>query len=228
MTLREELDAASALWPTLTFYGRFEYVIVIVIIALIAIVIASATWHFAWNIGVLAVADVFDPADPAVFQTIFGMLFTVIVALQFKHSLLVVLERRESVVQVRAIVLIAILAMVRKFIILDLKSTEADQLFALAAAILLGIDCWLVRDQDRQEGAGCAAEPAYVSTKPPTFRSIRPRLRGGNRGEVGLVFSAYRCEEAPATGGIEEDFLDLAPGGVPFGRHALDRLDLAA
>lgn len=87
------------------------------------------------------------------FQTIFGMIFTVIIALEFKHSLLVVLERRESVVQVRAIVLIAIRAMVRKFIILDLERTGAHQLFALAAAILaLGTVYWLVRDQDQREG----------------------------------------------------------------------------
>ena len=48
------------------------------------------------------------------------MIFTVIIALEFKHSLLVVLARRESVVQVRSVILIAMLAMVLKFIILDL------------------------------------------------------------------------------------------------------------
>jgi hypothetical protein len=31
----------------------FEYVIVLIITALIAIMIASATWHLAWNIAVL-------------------------------------------------------------------------------------------------------------------------------------------------------------------------------
>ena len=40
--------------------------------------------------------------------------------------------------------------MVRKLIILALSSTEALQLFVLAAAILaLGTVYWLVRDQDR-------------------------------------------------------------------------------
>ena len=47
-------------------------------------------------------------------------------------------------------ILIALLAIVRKLIILDLTSTDALQLFALAAAILaLGAVYWLVRDQDR-------------------------------------------------------------------------------
>ena len=52
--------------------------------------------------------------------------------------------------QVRTVVLIALLAIVRKVMILDLASTEALQLFALAATILaLGAVYWLVRDQDR-------------------------------------------------------------------------------
>ena len=77
-------------------------------------------------------------------------IFTVIIALEFKRSLLVVAQRQESIVQVRTVVLIALLAIVRKVMILDLASTEALQLFALAAAILaLGAVYWLVRDQDR-------------------------------------------------------------------------------
>jgi uncharacterized membrane protein (DUF373 family) len=83
-----------------------------------------------------------------VFQTVFGMIFTVIIALEFKRSLLVVAERRDSVVQVRSVLLIALLAVVRKLIILDLSSTDAFHLLALAAAILaLGAVYWLVRDQ---------------------------------------------------------------------------------
>jgi len=76
------------------------------------------------------------------------MIFTVIIALEFKRSLLVVAERRDSVVQVRSVILIALLAVVRKLIILDLSSTDAFHLLALAAAILaLGAVYWLVRDQ---------------------------------------------------------------------------------
>lgn len=91
------------------------------------------------------------------------MIFTVIIAHEFKHSLLVVLARQESIVQVRSIVMIAMLAMVRKYIVLDLGKTTAEQLFALAAAILaLGVVYWLVRDQDRRErvetGVKTAAE----------------------------------------------------------------------
>jgi uncharacterized membrane protein (DUF373 family) len=82
------------------------------------------------------------------------MIFTVIIALEFKRSLLVMADRRHSVVQVRTVILIALLAIVRKLLILDLAVTDAAQLFALATAIVaLGGVYWLVRDQDRQEKA---------------------------------------------------------------------------
>jgi uncharacterized membrane protein (DUF373 family) len=68
---------------------------------------------------------------------LFGAIFTVIIALEFKRSLLVVARRQESIVPVRTVILIALLAIVRKMIILDLASTEALQLFALAATILV-------------------------------------------------------------------------------------------
>jgi uncharacterized membrane protein (DUF373 family) len=53
---------------------------------------------------------------------------------------------------VRAVILIAMLAIVRKLIILDLASGEPGELFALAAAILaLGGVYWLVRDDDARD-----------------------------------------------------------------------------
>ena len=62
-----------------------------------------------------------------------------------------VLHRKESIVQVRTVVLIAILALVRKFIILDASKTEPLTILGLAVAVLaLGGVYWLVRDQDRK------------------------------------------------------------------------------
>lgn len=135
----------------LSLYELFEHAIVFVLTLLIIAIIASATWHLVLAVAGLLISNEVNPANQAVFQTVFGMIFTVIIALEFKHSILIVLERQESVIRVRSIILIAMLAMVRKFIILDLRETETAELFALASAILaLGIVHWLVRDQDRR------------------------------------------------------------------------------
>jgi uncharacterized membrane protein (DUF373 family) len=88
-----------------------------------------------------------------VFQAVFGMIFTVIIALEFKKSLLVMAERRDTIVQIRSVVMIALLAICRKVIILDLTETDAMHILALAAAILaLGVVYWLMRDSDQRIG----------------------------------------------------------------------------
>jgi len=149
-----------ALWESLGLYEKFEHAVILVLTALIAVIIVAAVWNLALRVVALtARPDLFDPTDPVVFQTVFGAIFTVIIALEFKRSLLVATERRFGVVQVRVVVLIAMLAVVRKVIILDLNDTEPAKVLALAAAILaLGIVYWLVRDQDQRErlrpGAG--------------------------------------------------------------------------
>lgn len=142
-----------ALWRTLSLYERFEQVVVFVLTLLIALIVVAALWSLLKLVVTsLVLVDIFDPTDPAVFQTVFGAIFLVVIALEFKRSLLVVVERRFGVVQVRAVVMIAILAVARKFIILDLGQVEATKLLALGAAMLaLGVVYWLVRDQDRRE-----------------------------------------------------------------------------
>ena len=148
---RSIFSSAAKSFAGLTIYERFEQAVILVLTALIVLIVASATWHLGAIVAVLVLSDGVQPANQAVFQTVFGMIFTVIIALEFKRSLLIVLERQESVVRVRSIVLIAMLAMVRKFIILDISTTGDTELFGLSAAILsLGVVHWLVRDQDQR------------------------------------------------------------------------------
>jgi uncharacterized membrane protein (DUF373 family) len=65
-----------------------------------------------------------------------------------------VAERHDSIVQARTVFLLALLAIVRKILILDISPANSQQLFALAAAILaLGGVNWLVREQDCRERA---------------------------------------------------------------------------
>jgi uncharacterized membrane protein (DUF373 family) len=150
--LREEIAAGRKRWRGLTFYQKFEHSVILVLIGLIALVVVAAIWSLAVNVlfGLVLTGKI-DPADPSVFQAVFGMIFTVIIALEFKRSLQIVNERKDTVVQVRTVILIAMLAIVRKLIILDLAPANTGELFGLAVAILaLGGVYWLVRDQDRR------------------------------------------------------------------------------
>lgn len=164
--LNKELAILRGHLEPMTLYQKFEHLIILILTGLIAIIIVFATWHLALKILSTVLFSTFDPTDYKVFQAVFGMIFTVIIALEFKRSLLVVAERHTSVVQVRAVLLIALLAVVRKLIILDLSSTDALQLLALAAAILaLGGVYWLVRDQDRRHRAESVPAHARVAKR---------------------------------------------------------------
>lgn len=133
-------------------FEMFEQVIVFLLTLVVIAVVIALSVHLFVVLGQSIVSTGLHDKD--VFQSVFGIIFTILIALEFKHSLLVVLARQENVVRVRSVILIAMLAMVRKFLILDLGAGEPSELFALSAAILsLGIVFWLVRRQDRALGA---------------------------------------------------------------------------
>src|SRR5689334_5493366 len=152
MDWKEEFTTAWAEWQLLTFYQRFEHAVILFLSGLISVVVVMAVWNLLLKVvASIMLSGGFDPTDYSVFQALFGMIFTVIIALEFKRSLLVIAERRRSVVQVRTVILIALLSIVRKLMIID-PSIDASYLLALAASILaLGGAYWLVRDRDHRE-----------------------------------------------------------------------------
>jgi uncharacterized membrane protein (DUF373 family) len=154
MSIKQELKDARDKFRLLSLYQRFEHAVVMLLTALIAVIVVAAVWSLSLKILFgLVLSGSLDPSDYSVFQAAFGMIFTVIIALEFKKSLLVVAERRDTVVQIRSVVMIALLAICRKVIILDLTETDALHILALAAAILaLGIVYWLMREPDQRLG----------------------------------------------------------------------------
>ncbi len=92
---------------------------------------------------------------------------TVLIALEFNHSMLGVLERRHGVVQVRTVVLIALLAVVRKFIVVDAAQVMPVTIMGLAAsALALGGVYWLVREQDSREDEELPAQADGIAGSP--------------------------------------------------------------
>jgi uncharacterized membrane protein (DUF373 family) len=193
MRVKQEFAEAQRRFGLLGFYDKFEHIVILILTALIAVFIVFAIWNLALKIFLSIASSTFDPTDYAVFQAVFGMIFTVIIALEFKRSLLVAAERQHSVVQVRTVVLIAMLAILRKLLILDIGHAT-EELFALAAAIIaLGAVYWLVRDQDRSEWR----ERHAAEGSPEPIRAQQPLdqcFQGSNH--IRRPFRAYRprCE----------------------------------
>ena len=152
MSIKQELREAREKFRILSFYQRFEHVVVMFLSALIGVIVVAALWTLTLKILFgLILSGGLDPSDYSAFQAVFGMILTVIIALEFKKSLLVGAEGGDTVVQIRSVVAIALLAICRKIIILDLTETDALHIVALAAAILaLGLIYWLIGIRDRK------------------------------------------------------------------------------
>jgi uncharacterized membrane protein (DUF373 family) len=130
-------------------YESFEHVITLVLIALIMVIAAVATWSLVREVWEWVSSDQIGDGNWSGLQKVFGNIFTIIIALEFKTSLRINSLERKEAVRGRTIMLIALVAVARKFILLDLHEVAPLELCALAAAALaLGVVFWLFRDQE--------------------------------------------------------------------------------
>ena len=136
MRLKKEFSDLRLSFGPLTFYQKFEHICIMVLTALIAIIIVLAMWNLTLKILLSILSTNFDPTDYGVFQAVFGTIFTVIIALEFKRSLLVLAERSEQCGAGTCRRPDRAVGSRTQTVILDLSSTDAFHLLALAAAIL--------------------------------------------------------------------------------------------
>jgi uncharacterized membrane protein (DUF373 family) len=144
----------------MSFYARFEQVVTWILTLLIALIIAIALFRLLVTVFQLLVFGALNPLSHQEFEVIFGMIMTLLIAMEFNHSILQTIERLHRIIQVKTVVLISILALVRKFIILNIEATSATTIAALAfAAIALGGVYWLMRERDDRSVADAKDKP---------------------------------------------------------------------
>ncbi len=87
--------------------------------------------------------------DHNAFIKVFGAFMTVLIALEFNHTVLPDITTKTPVVKVRAVLLVAMLAMARKVVLIDFKEIEYTMMIGLAV-LFLGISAasWGVRRED--------------------------------------------------------------------------------
>lgn len=115
----DPIKTFRAQWAVMTFYERFEQVIALALSAIIAVIIVVSLLQLISIVFSLLIIDAFNPLDHKVFQTVFGMIMTLLIAMEFKHSIVRVALRRDSIIEVKTVILIGLIALARKFVILD-------------------------------------------------------------------------------------------------------------
>jgi uncharacterized membrane protein (DUF373 family) len=146
----------AARWPGLTIYQRFEGLVALTLTALVTLVILVALFRLSAEIVGGLVFGARNPLEHGVFQTVFGEIMTVLIALEFNHTLRFVVARDQSLINTKTVLLISLLAMARRFIILDPTATSAELLGLAAVTLALGGTYWLMRERDDRPGAGAA------------------------------------------------------------------------
>ncbi len=120
-------------------YDTFERVVSYLLIFLISLVIL-------YSVAVVAIEIVYDfrvgPSflEKEGFQDVMGPILNVLILLEINYSIVSAMRERSGAVQVRIVVLIAILAIARKLILLDYKAAGAEILLGLGGLSLsLGV-----------------------------------------------------------------------------------------
>jgi len=154
MTKQTQYQFLRDEWPRMSIYQRFESVVTLILMAIIGIIIVVSLYRLGGEVISGILFGILDPLDQNVFQVMFAEVLTVMIALEFNHTLLFVVPHQQSIIQTKVVLLISLLALARKVIVLDLGATPAAELAGLGALILaLGGVYWLMRERDDRQAA---------------------------------------------------------------------------
>ncbi len=132
--------------PVLDVSHRLEYFVILTLVIAVGIITIIALVRLFFGIYDVAIVS-WDLNDYHSVQVLFGMVMSVLIALEFGNSILRHIRERSTIIQAREVVLIGMMAVVRKVMIVDLSSTSPASLAALAlAAIALAGAFWLMRE----------------------------------------------------------------------------------
>jgi uncharacterized membrane protein (DUF373 family) len=147
------LERFKAEWGGLGPYERFERLVTAFLIGFVSlIIVVSAALMVVDVLGDLRTGMGF--LETEALQDAFGSILTVVILLEFNHSIALSTRTRTGVIQVQVVVLIAILAIARKLILLDYKAAGAELLLAMGGLVLaLGLLYWLITEADRRRSA---------------------------------------------------------------------------
>ena len=110
MQFSERWSRGKTEWNILTYYQRFESVVAFALTVIIALIVLVALYRLFAEVVIELLFKAVDPLEHAVFQSIFGEVVTLLIALEFNHTLRYVVTRHQSIIQTRVVVLIALLA----------------------------------------------------------------------------------------------------------------------
>ena len=136
-----------------TLYEWFEHIILGIVVFIMSLVIVYSL--------ILATTTLFQDLasgigsmENSALKDTFGLILTVIILVEFNHSIVLAIRQRSGAIQVRIVVLITIIVLARKLVLLDYTTANVETLLGLGGlALSLGGLYWLISDGERRRGA---------------------------------------------------------------------------
>lgn len=136
-------------WSVLTVYERFEQIFSIAISFVIMLVIVLAFGSFLSQVVNLLEIKMINIHNRT-FSTIFGSIMSLLIALEFNHTIFHSIKHRGQIVRVKTVVLIAILVIAREFVLLDTGNIHSATVLAYAiSAVCLGVVYYILDVRER-------------------------------------------------------------------------------
>jgi uncharacterized membrane protein (DUF373 family) len=144
------LDSYLREWQKFVDYRLFERIALgAVLFLLSAITVYCTVVVVVQLIGDFILGESF--LDKAALQETFGSILTIIILLEFSHSIYVALTQKSGAIQVRIVVLITVLVIARKLMLQDFAATNIQTLLGFGGLLLaLGALYWLISNADLQ------------------------------------------------------------------------------
>lgn len=131
-------------------YDQFEIGISAILLVIIGIIIIYSTAIMV----TMVVGDIHagvHSSDQNAMKDTFGLILTILILIEFNHSIALAMRRHSGVLEVRVVILISIIVIARKLILLDYAKTGLDTLLGLGGlALSLGALYWLLSDVERR------------------------------------------------------------------------------
>jgi uncharacterized membrane protein (DUF373 family) len=145
--LRDFLSKGSVIYAA---YGQFERIISAILLITISIIIVYST-----ALMMITLVGDFHAglhfADQSALKDTFGLILTLLILIEFNHSIVQAIRRRSGILEVRVVILIAIIVIARKLILLDYANTALEMLLGMGGlALSLGALYWLLSDIERR------------------------------------------------------------------------------
>jgi uncharacterized membrane protein (DUF373 family) len=133
-----------------TIYEWFEKIVLSILVLIICLVIVYSL--------IIATIKIFDDLvsgigfiETAALKDTFGLILTVIILVEFNHSIVLAIRQRSGAIQVRIVVLITIMVLARKLVLLDYAAASVETLLGLGGlALALGGLYWLISDGEQR------------------------------------------------------------------------------